>query len=121
LVTTQNHGFAVDPTSLGIAWEPLDAAFTPQRPELLSKREQAPGEVTMAELLPEKTLVGTSPLGFGAVEVTQLSLNDGTVEGLRLQALPAFSVQYHPEASPGPHDAGDFFDRFVALVREEAR
>lgn len=119
LITTQNHGFAVDPTSLGIPWSPLDNAFVPQRPDLSPPRELSRGEVTMAELLPQSTLVGMSPLGFGAVEVTQLSLNDGTLEGMRLLSLPAFSVQYHPEASPGPHDAKGFFDTFLALVRKE--
>ncbi len=50
------------------------------------------------------------------VEVTHLNLNDQTVEGLRHRRLPLFSVQYHPEASPGPHDAGYLFARFRALV-----
>jgi carbamoyl-phosphate synthase small subunit len=45
--------------------------------------------------------------------VTHVSLNDGSVEGLRHQSLPIFSVQYHPEASPGPHDSLYLFDRFV--------
>jgi carbamoyl-phosphate synthase small subunit len=50
------------------------------------------------------------------VEITHLSLNDGTLEGLRLVGAPAFSVQYHPEASPGPHDGNGFFDQFVAIT-----
>jgi carbamoyl-phosphate synthase small subunit len=48
--------------------------------------------------------------------VTQLNLNDGTVEGFDVAGRPVFSVQYHPEAAPGPHDAGDLFDRFLQAV-----
>ena len=50
------------------------------------------------------------------VEATHLNLNDNTVEGIRLKNYPAFSVQYHPEASPGPHDARYLFDQFVAMM-----
>jgi len=49
--------------------------------------------------------------------VTHLNLNDGTVEGFRHQTLPAFCVQYHPEASPGPHDAAYLFDAFVEMMK----
>ncbi|QCR19311.1 glutamine-hydrolyzing carbamoyl-phosphate synthase small subunit [Agrococcus sp. SGAir0287] len=59
-----------------------------------------------------------SPAGFGRVEVSHYSLNDRVVEGLRALDLPAFSVQYHPEAAAGPHDSMYLFDRFAQLVRE---
>jgi carbamoyl-phosphate synthase small subunit len=53
----------------------------------------------------------------GVAELTHVNLNDQTVEGLAHARLPLFSVQYHPEASPGPHDASYLFDRFVELMR----
>ena len=68
-ITSQNHGFAVDPDSL-------------------------PGDV----------------------EVSHVNLNDGTVEGIRHRHFPIFSVQYHPEAAPGPNDASYFFDQFARLI-----
>ncbi|MBL1067266.1 glutamine-hydrolyzing carbamoyl-phosphate synthase small subunit [Streptomyces sp. 7-21] len=53
---------------------------------------------------------------YGRAEVSHVCLNDGVVEGLRLLDRPAFSVQYHPEAAAGPHDARYLFDRFVSLM-----
>ena len=55
------------------------------------------------------------------VEVTYKSLNDDSLEGIRLKHKPVISVQFHPEAAPGPHDAHDIFGEFFALVREAAR
>jgi carbamoyl-phosphate synthase small subunit len=57
-----------------------------------------------------------SPAGFGRVEVSHVNLNDNVVEGLRALDIPAFSVQYHPEAAAGPHDSTYLFDRFRDLV-----
>jgi carbamoyl-phosphate synthase small subunit len=57
-----------------------------------------------------------SPHGYGRVEVSHVGLNDNVVEGLRALDIPAFSVQYHPEAAAGPHDANYLFDRFRDLV-----
>jgi carbamoyl-phosphate synthase small subunit len=74
-ITSQNHGFCVDPDSLPAS----------------------------------------------DVEITHVNLNDHTNEGMRHRSLPLFSVQYHPEASPGPHDARYLFDDFVALMNETSR
>ena len=61
-------------------------------------------------------VISESPAGFGRVEVSHVNLNDNVVEGLRALDIPAFSVQYHPEAAAGPHDANYLFDRFRDLV-----
>jgi len=50
------------------------------------------------------------------IELSHVNLNDNTLEGLVHKKLPLFSVQYHPEASPGPHDASYLFDRFVEMM-----
>jgi carbamoyl-phosphate synthase small subunit len=57
----------------------------------------------------------------GAVEVTHFNLNDDTVEGLAHRELPIFSVQYHPESSPGPHDANYLFQRFIKLMQDNRK
>src|SRR5207245_3036190 len=90
-VSSHNHGFAVDPGGWGAA---------ALRPESLGGRQQAPVAETAQ----------------GRVALTHWNLNDGTLEGLRCLDVPAFSVQYHPEAAPGPHDARYLFDRFRELM-----
>jgi carbamoyl-phosphate synthase small subunit len=57
----------------------------------------------------------------GQVKVTHINLNDKTVEGIQLLSSPAFSVQYHPEASPGPHDAQYLFERFIDMMEQHKR
>lgn len=94
-ITAQNHGFAVDLWSLSDDGQP--------EREGLVKRN----------LLPE---VVETP--FGRVRPTHQNLNDGTLEGMVLEEIPAFSVQYHPEAAPGPSDARGLFDDFVQLIGE---
>ena len=71
-VTSQNHGFGVDPSVIRAKSE--------------------------------------------TIEITHVNLNDDTIEGIRVKGKPAFSVQYHPEASPGPHDARYLFDDFVSMI-----
>jgi carbamoyl-phosphate synthase small subunit len=85
-VTSHNHGFAVDPESFGHS-----------------------GGLPFDEAPVVDTEVGRAAL-------THWNLNDGTLEGLRLLDVPGFSVQYHPEAAPGPHDSAYLFDRFVDLM-----
>ncbi len=63
-------------------------------------------------------VVDMDSLPTGTVEVTHINLNDQTVEGLRHTSEPLFSLQYHPEAAPGPHDASYLFERFRELIRE---
>lgn len=73
-ITTQNHGFGVDP-------------------EAVRKAEH--------------------------IEITHVNLNDNSIEGIRVKGKPHFSVQYHPEATPGPHDSRYLFDEFVNMIREK--
>jgi carbamoyl-phosphate synthase small subunit len=58
---------------------------------------------------------------FGLAEVSHTCANDGVVEGIRLLERPAFSVQYHPEAAAGPHDAEYLFDDFVDMMERKER
>lgn len=94
-VTAQNHGFAVD------LWSLSDAGGPPTRNGLVGP-----------DLLPARV-----ETDFGTVRPTHQNLNDGTLEGMTLDDHPVFSVQYHPEAAPGPHDASPLFDRFSDLIQ----
>lgn len=79
-------------------------------------------------LVTGKSEITTQNHGFGVdpeavkksdrVEVTHVNLNDGSIEGIRVIGKPAFSVQYHPEATPGPHDSRYLFDDFIKLIHE---
>jgi carbamoyl-phosphate synthase small subunit len=92
-ITAQNHGFAVDLWSLtGVTAPPRQGMVGP-------------------ELLP--TEVHST---FGALVPTHQNLNDGTLEGFSCVDVPAFGVQYHPEAAPGPGDAGYLFGEFLDLM-----
>lgn len=81
-------------------------------------------------LVTGRSEISTQNHGFGIdadgvkrnpnVEITHLNLNDDSVEGIRLKDRPAFSVQYHPEATPGPHDSRYLFDDFINLIKEQS-
>ncbi|MYJ15697.1 MAG: glutamine-hydrolyzing carbamoyl-phosphate synthase small subunit [Acidimicrobiia bacterium] len=92
-ITSQNHGFAVD------LWS-LSSGSAPARKGLVTPK-----------LLPE--VVESE---FGAIAPTHQNLNDGTLEGMECRDIPAFAVQYHPEAAPGPRDAVGLFDEFLRLM-----
>jgi carbamoyl-phosphate synthase small subunit len=82
-------------------------------------RDEATGRVTITA---QNHGYAIDPEGLpSSVEVSHVHLNDGTCEGLRHRELPAFTIQYHSEASPGPHDNRYLFDRFLELVEENAR
>ncbi len=104
-VTAHNHGFAVGLSAVG-----------EREHSVVSERgHSAVGERGHSAIGGER---GALPFEteFGKAEVTHVCLNDDVVEGLRLVDQPAFSVQYHPEAAAGPHDAGHLFDRFLGLL-----
>ena len=109
-ITSHNHGFAVAmPGTGGAAARGGSAGSAADGGAVGGARAaRAPGSPARFET------------AFGPAAVTHVNLNDGVVEGLRLLDAPAFSVQYHPEAAPGPHDAAGLFAEFCALM-ERAR
>jgi len=87
------------------------------------------GNHPVMDLTTRKVEITTQNHGFcvdvdslrGRAEITHMNLNDNTVEGLAHKEYPLFSVQYHPESSPGPHDADYLFHRFVALMERQRK
>ncbi|WP_276134128.1 glutamine-hydrolyzing carbamoyl-phosphate synthase small subunit [Polluticoccus soli] len=79
-------------------------------------------------LITGRSEITTQNHGFGVdpeaaknadhIEITHVNLNDGSIEGIRVKGKPAFSVQYHPESTPGPHDSRYLFDDFIKLIEE---
>jgi carbamoyl-phosphate synthase small subunit len=102
-ITSQNHGFCVDFRSIG--------SLLPEESGGLSHGANALSAWVAARVAP---VVASER--FGRVQLTHVNLNDMTVEGIRLLDKPAFSVQYHPEAAPGPHDARYLFGAFMRLM-----
>jgi len=110
-ITSHNHGFA--------AALPGEAALPGGTAEAShGVSAETSGPATWAHVPPQARQPFDTP--YGPAEVSHVNLNDGVVEGLRLLERPVFSVQYHPEAAPGPHDAADHFDHFCTLL-EHAR
>src|SRR6266704_5968549 len=112
-ITSHNHGFAA-----ALPGDPHVSAET-SRPAAAGVSAETSGAAATWAHVPAKA---RQPFGtpYGPAVVSHVNLNDGVVEGLRLLERPVFSVQYHPEAAPGPHDAADHFDRFCAML-ERAR
>jgi carbamoyl-phosphate synthase small subunit len=112
-ISSHNHGFAVDADGWGDDEAAADGAAAELRwPGRTREAPDAPsGGAPGRQQAPP--LVQTP---FGPVALTHWNLNDGTMEGLRCLGVPAFSVQYHPEAAPGPHDSRHLFARFRQLM-----
>jgi carbamoyl-phosphate synthase small subunit len=107
-ITSHNHGFAAAlPGLADVSAETLHAIASDVSAETR-------GAATWSHVAPEALKPFETP--YGPAVVSHVNLNDGVVEGLRLERRPVFSVQYHPEAAPGPHDAADHFDQFCALL-----
>lgn len=104
-ITSQNHGF-------GLVWESMG----PLVPELSGGVAEHPADGDLRYWSRRRIAPVVMSARFGRVRLTHVNLNDGTAEGIQLLDAPAFSVQYHPEASPGPTDAHYLFTAFTRLM-----
>lgn len=102
-ITAQNHGFGLVFSSLGLLIPEESVGFDSHVEDLRIWVER---NVAPVVLNPR----------FGRIRLTHVNLNDGTCEGMALLDVPAFSVQYHPEATPGPTDSRYLFQAFVRLM-----
>ena len=102
-ITAQNHGFGVLFPSLGELVPELSGGFADHRDDLRFWVRAGVAPVVRNER-------------FGRIQLTHVNLNDGTVEGVAFLDVPAFCVQYHPEAAPGPTDAHYLFSAFARLM-----
>jgi len=113
-----------DPTLTSLVDRAVHSNLTVKQAESRIRQARAARQMTASGLGPSLAGVGSfsrsRSAGSGFV-VSQVNLNDGSVEGLRHATLPIETVQYHPEGAPGPLDALEVFDRFVAAAREHAR
>ncbi|HEV2258246.1 MAG TPA: glutamine-hydrolyzing carbamoyl-phosphate synthase small subunit [Streptosporangiaceae bacterium] len=117
-ITSHNHGFAAAPP--GGSHDMVAATMSSGAHDCDNHVvEPGPdGGATWSHVPPEALEPFETP--YGPAVVSHVNLNDGVVEGLRLAQRKVFSVQYHPEAAPGPHDAADHFDQFCALLDRQA-
>jgi carbamoyl-phosphate synthase small subunit len=118
-ITSHNHGFAAalpeythGPGETRVSAETRGPGETAAAGS--AARPGPAGRATWSHVPPEALQPFETP--YGPAVVSHVNLNDGVVEGLRLLEHPVFSVQYHPEAAPGPHDAADHFDHFCTLL-----
>ncbi len=123
-ITSHNHGFAAALPGEASGPGQLDVSAETSHPIAPGVSAETPGSgvasgaATWSHVPSQARQPFDTP--YGPALVSHVNLNDGVVEGLRLLERPVFSVQYHPEAAPGPHDAADHFDHFCTLL-ERAR